>query len=169
MTTSASTGATDASWDRRIGAFWQAADEGRPAEAWADLEPLLAERPKGDPAATFERASLHDMLGEEHDAIPLYERAIAAGLDAERQGFAVIQLASSLRNVGRLEEAAAHLETLAADERLGTAARAFLALTLHDLGCHAEALQLVLTDHAPSVPLYGRALGEYAGLLTPGA
>lgn len=152
-------------WGDRIEAFWSTADDGRPADMWAALEPLLDERPDGDAAASFERASLHDMLGEEHAAIPHYRDAIAAGLDAERQGYAVIQLASTLRTVGHLVEAIALLELLRADARLGLAARAFLALTLHDLGRPSEALRIVLADHSANVPLYGRALGEYAELL----
>jgi tetratricopeptide (TPR) repeat protein len=155
----------DGSWDDRIAAFWSEADDERPAAMWAALEPLLAERPKRDAAAAFERASLHDMLGEEHAAIPHYRAAIAAGLDPERQGYAAIQLASTLRNVGQLDEAVELLEPLRTDDRLGAAARAFLALTLHDLGRRSDALRLVLADHAPNVPLYGRALGEYAALL----
>ena len=95
------------SWEDRIAAFWRDADDKRPEAMWAGLEPLLRERPDGDAAAAFERASLHDMLGEEHSAIPHYRAAIAAGLDAERQGYATIQLASTLRNVGELDEAAA--------------------------------------------------------------
>lgn len=156
----------EGTWDERIAAFWADADDERPDAMRAALEPLLAERDADDAAALFERASLHDMLGEEQQAVPLYRRAIAAGLDAERDGFAVIQLGSTLRNVGRLDEAAELLQTRVDDHELGGAARAFLALTRHDQGRHAEALRLVLTDHAPHVPLYGRALAEYAGLLT---
>jgi tetratricopeptide (TPR) repeat protein len=155
----------DDSWNERVTAFWGEADDERPADAWAALEPLLAERPVGDAAAAFERASLHDMLGEDHAAIPHYRAAMAAGLGPERQGYATIQLASTLRNVGELDEAAALLESMQADDRLGAAARAFLALTLHDAGRRSDALRMVLTDYAPHVPLYGRALGEYAALL----
>jgi len=67
--------------------------------------------------------------------------------------------------VGRLREATQLLEPLLADEKLGAAARGFLALTLHDLGRPSDALRIVLSDHALNVPLYGRALGEYAALL----
>ncbi|MDF9717793.1 tetratricopeptide repeat protein [Nocardioides sp. ChNu-99] len=155
----------DASWDDRVATFWAGADDTHPEAAWAALEPLLAERPEGDAAAAFERASLHDMLGEEHAAVPHYRAALATGLDPERQGYATVQLASTLRNVGRSDEAVALLEPLADDERLGPAARAFLALALHDLGRRSDALRLVLADHAPAVPLYGRALAEYAALL----
>ena len=105
------------------------------------------------------------MLGEEQEAIPLYRAALARGLGSERQGFATIQLASSLRNVGHAADAVALLEPLRTDDRLGAAARAFLALALHDLGRSAEALRIALTDLAPTVPLYGRAIGEYAALL----
>lgn len=86
------------SWDERIATFWDAADDERPGAMWAALDVLLAERPAADPAAAFERASLHDMLGEEQAAIPHYEAAIDGGLDSERQGYATIQLASSLRS-----------------------------------------------------------------------
>lgn len=158
--------APDDSWEERVAAFWSEADDEHPGEAWAALERLLAGRPAGDAASAFERASLHDMLGEEQEAIPLYRGALAGDLDEERRAFAAIQLASSLRNVGRPAEAVALLEPLRDDARLGTAARAFLALALHDLGRSAEALRLVLADLAPSVPLYGRAIGEYAELLT---
>lgn len=157
--------APDAEWNRRIDGFWAEADDTRPDDMWTALNPLLAERPSGDAAALFERASLHDMLGEELEAIPLYRDAIQAGLDDERAGYAAIQLGSSLRNVGDFDEALAELEPLCDDERLGAAARAFIALTLHDLGRHTDALRIVMTDHAPNVPIYGRALGEYAGLL----
>ena len=153
------------SWNARVAAFWREADDERPGEAWAALEPLLVERGEQDAAAAFERASLHDMLGEEQEAIPLYRAALARGLDSERQGFATIQLASSLRNVGHAADAVALLEPLCTDDRLGAAARAFLALALHDLGRSAEALRIALTDLAPTVPLYGRAIGEYAALL----
>lgn len=155
----------DGSWEQRLERFWADANDGQPEVAWTGLELLLAGRPEGDATADFERASLHDMLGQEHQAIPLYRRAMAIGLDAERQGYAAIQLASTLRNVGELDEARTLLEGMQSDERLGAAARAFLALTLHDLGRRSEALRLVLADYAPHVPLYGRALGEYAALL----
>lgn len=167
MTSQGDGGGHADTWDERIAAFWNQADDERPAAMWAALEPLLAERPEGDGAAAFERASLHDMLGEEHAAIPHYRAAIDAGLDPERQGYASVQLASTLRNVGELDEAVALLEPLRSDERLGAAARAFLALTLHDLGRRSDALRLVLADHAANVPLYGRALAEYAALLPP--
>lgn len=165
MTLDANQTTPEETWDDRIAEFWDAADDERPADMWAALEPLLAERPDGDAAASFERASLYDMLGEELAAIPHYRDAMNAGLDLERQGYAAIQLASTLRNVGQLDEAITLLEPLQTHERLGPAARAFLALTLHDLGHRSDALRIVLTDHSHKVPLYGRALGEYAELL----
>ena len=50
-------------------------------------------------------------------------------------------------------------------DELDDAARAFLALALHDLGRHDEALALALTALAPHLPRYQRSLANYAGLL----
>ncbi|MCY7413273.1 MAG: tetratricopeptide repeat protein [Salinibacterium sp.] len=155
----------ESSWEDRVAASWNDADDERPAAMWAALERLLAELPKLDATASFECASLHDMFGEEQSAIPLYQSAFNTGLDPEQHGYAVIQLASTLRNVGRLSQEAQLLEPLLADEKLGAAARAFLALTLHDLGRPKNGLRIVLSNHALNVPRYGRALGEYAALL----
>ncbi len=49
-------------------------------------------------------AGVHDSLGLEVDAVPLYREALSAGLDASHAAQARIQLASTLRNLGRLHE-----------------------------------------------------------------
>ena len=55
--------------------------------------------------AKFELANALDYLGEEAQAIPLYEEAISLGLSEEYEAYARLQLGSSLRNVGRFDEA----------------------------------------------------------------
>lgn len=45
-------------------------------------------------------ANAYDFLGHEDNAIPLYEEAIRIGLNAEYEAYALLQLGSSLRNVG---------------------------------------------------------------------
>lgn len=150
------------SWNDRIDAFWESADDTRPAEMRQRLDALLAERPVGDAAADFERASLHDFLGDARRAIPLYRAALAAGLDPERRAQAVIQLASSLRAIGDAGGAVRLLEDAAPGPSTGDAARAFLALALHDTGRHGQALQTALRALAPTLPRYGRAVAAYA-------
>lgn len=54
--------------------------------------------------AKFELANVLDYLGQEAQAVPLYKEAISLGLSAEYDAYARLQLGSSLRNVGRIEE-----------------------------------------------------------------
>lgn len=149
-------------WQERVDAYWRDADDSRPERMLAEMDALVRERPAGDADALFELASAHDFLGREADAIPLYRAALTAGLGPDRHSQAVIQLASSLRNVGDARAAVELLRTLEADEHTGAAARAFLALALHDLGHHDEALRVALTALAPILPRYARAVEQYA-------
>lgn len=59
--------------------------------------------------ALFERAGAHDSTGEPERAAPLYQQALAANLSGGRRRAAVIQLASTLRNLGRADESVAML------------------------------------------------------------
>jgi tetratricopeptide (TPR) repeat protein len=149
-------------WDDRVAAFWSTADDTRPDAARTELEALLADPGADDAAVLFERASLHDFLGEEEAAIPLYRAALSAGLDARRRPQAVIQLASSLRNTGDAVGALRELDGVAAADELASAAAAFRALALHDAGRHGEALRTALAALAPTLPLYRRAVAAYA-------
>lgn len=149
-------------WDQRIADFWERADDGQPELTIAEMRGLIAERPEDDCEALYEWASVHDFVGRERDAVPLYRRALGAGLSGARRAQAVIQLASSLRNVGDAAAAVALLEDLDPDPLTGDAARAFLALALHDLGRHDDALRVALSTLAPTLALYGRAVAHYA-------
>jgi 8-oxo-dGTP pyrophosphatase MutT (NUDIX family) len=155
-------GTTPAAWEARLAHFWATADDQQGDDARDRLEEILAERDDGDPVALFERASLHDFLGEETAAIPLYRAALDAGLCGERRTQCVIQLASSLRNVGDHSGAMALLGGIRPDDPLGDAARAFLSLALHDDSKPAPALRTALHALAPHLPRYGRAIDAYA-------
>ncbi|RIJ52363.1 hypothetical protein DZG00_05225 [Clavibacter lycopersici] len=148
-------------WDARITAFWASADDERADETVAGMRALVAERPADDPRALYELACAHDFVGREAEAVPLYRAAIAGGLDPEHRPFAVIQLASSLRNVGEAGEAVALLEAMP-DDAHAPGRDAFLALALHDAGRPTEALAVALRRLAPALPEYGRAVLAYA-------
>ncbi|AWG00198.1 tetratricopeptide repeat protein [Clavibacter michiganensis] len=150
-----------ADWDARVATFWAAADDERPDKTVAGMRALAAERPADDPRALYELASAHDLVGREAEAVPLYQAAIAGGLDAAHLPFAVIQLASSLRNVGEAAEAVALLEAMP-DDAHAPGRDAFLALALHDAGRPTEALAVALRRLAPTLPEYGRAVAAYA-------
>jgi len=100
--------------------------------------------------------------------VPLYREALERGLSGERRRRAVIQLASSLRNLGEAYESVALLEAElnAGSDHLDDAVRAFLALALADTGREREAAAHALTALAPHLPRYQRSLANYAQLLT---
>lgn len=140
--------------------FWNTTDGRERAELEADLERLLVgETPA---VAAYERASLHDFSGEEATAIPLYRAALDAGLDGDRRTAAIIQLASSLRNVGEPSAALAVLREVGDDDALADAVRAFEALALFDDDKPAAALRTALRALAPHLPAYRRAVDAYA-------
>jgi len=146
--------------DRELAHFWdELDDDANLAEADARLLAIV----DGLPVARilFERASLRDALGFEADAVPLYEASLNAGLESPDRERAVIQLASSLRNLGRADEGLALLEPLVEDDAVGAQAAAFAALCLIDLGRTAEAARLALEALAPRLPEYGRAVASY--------
>lgn len=145
--------------------FWDRLDADDPAAARAELGRLLDARGLDDARAAFERASLHDALGEEDAAIPLYRQALERGLGAPQRTEAIIQLASSLRNVGDTSSAMALLRTIGDDDPLVSSARAFLALALHDDEKPTAAVRTALQTLAPTLPQYRRAVDAYAGEL----
>ncbi|MDN8548661.1 tetratricopeptide repeat protein [Microbacterium sp. NM3R9] len=142
--------------------FWARADDTAPEGLALDLDRVLASLPADDPVALFERASLSDYLGREAEAIPVYRAALAAGLTEPRRGECLIQLASSLRNIGDPSGAIALLHGYPADHPLAEAARAFEALALFDDQKPAPALRTALRALAPHLPQYGRSVERYA-------
>jgi len=146
---------------------WASIDERTEAEFLALIEKLAAELPPGSSAGIFERAASLDSTGHSDLAVPLYRQALDSGLTGERRRRAVIQLASSLRNIGQPAESVALLsaELDAGSDHLDDAVRAFLALALVDVGREREAASYALVALAPHLPRYQRSLANYARLL----
>ena len=155
-----------ATWDERVASFWSTADDTQPEPTLRAMRVLVAERPADDPDALYEWASAHDFLGLEHDAVPLYRAALDRGLAGPRRPQAIIQLASSLRNIGEPDAAIELLRDLPSDAVTGDAAQAFLALALRDTGRHDEALRTALLALARTLPRYARSVEAYATALT---
>ncbi|MGH3130647.1 MAG: tetratricopeptide repeat protein [Gaiellaceae bacterium] len=110
------------------------------------------------------RATEHDRAGREAEAIPEYEEALRLGLDDASAAGALLGLGSSLRNVGRADEAVAVLEGACDRYPDHAALRAFRALALASAGRCAEGLGDTLLLLADRVDLggYERALLLYA-------
>jgi hypothetical protein len=158
---------TDADWERRTADAWASIDQRSEAEFLALIESLAAELPPESAIGAFERACSSDSTGHPDRAVPLYRKALETGLTGERRRRAVIQLASSLRNLGRPEESVALLtaEMKAGSDHLDDAVRATLALALTDVGREREAVSIAIAALAPHLPRYQRSMANYARLL----
>ena len=100
-------------WEERIAAAWNSASPEGENERIAVIDALAAERPIDDPIALFERASAQDSYGSEFVAEGFYKSALANGLaevDVYRTVCAHVQLASTLRNLERYQEAVSLLD-----------------------------------------------------------
>ena len=130
----------DADWEQRVADAWASLDRHSVVDFRSLIERLVAELPSGSAVGVFERACSLDSTGHSDLAVPLYREALDLGLTGERRRRAVIQLASSLRNVGRSPESVVLLRTemAAGTDRLDDAVRAFLALALVDTGLSAR-------------------------------
>jgi hypothetical protein len=132
-----------AQWEERLAGLWAALDELAETEFLERIDALTAELGDDDAVAVFERGAARDSTGHSDLAVPLYRRALELGLDGERRRRAVIQMASSLRNLGRAEESVALLtaERDAGSDALDDAVAVFL---------------------APHLPRYQRSAANYA-------
>lgn len=153
-------------WQEQVDAVWAHADELGDQGVMDAIDALAAEAP--DPGlAAFERGGSRDSAGLESEAEPLYREALALGLPEDERAQCTIQLASTLRNLGRADESLALLRNAAPYPPYASAFAAFEALTLATLGRPAEGLSLVLKALAPTLPRYQRSVSAYADDLAP--
>lgn len=154
----------DAGWEQRNADLWAAMDDHNEANFLAEVEKLAAELAPDSAIGLFERASAHDSTGQPERAVELYTAALDAGLGAERRRRAVIQLSSSLRNLGRADDAVALLtaEMEAETNALDVAVQAFLALALADVGREREAVGVALMALSDHLPRYSRSVANYS-------
>ena len=161
----------EADWERRLALLWTAIDERSEDEFLAAMQHLVAERAPDDPVGLFEHASAFDSTGHPDLAVGRYRQALDGGLSGQRRRRAVIQLASTLRNLGHADESVALLtaELDAGTDDLDDAVRAFLALALAGVGRERDAVSVALTALAPHLSRYNRSLAAYAEELGSGA
>jgi Tetratrico peptide repeat len=162
-----SVGVAESDWEQRIADAWASIDDHSEPGFLALIENLAAELPAGSAIADFERACAFDSFGHSDLAEPFYRQALAVGLTGERRRRAVIQLSSSLRNLGQATESVKLLtaELTAGSDQLDDAVRAVLALALVDVGREREAVSIAVGALAPHLPRYQRSMANYARLL----
>jgi len=151
-------------WEARVAEVFTAIDSYDEGELVARIDALVSELPPGSAIGLFERGAACDSTGHPDRAVPLYRAALDAGLVGERRRRAVIQLASSLRNLGNPQKALTLLtaEADVTSDDLDGAVATFLALALVDLGREREAVAVALTALSKYLPRYNRSVARYA-------
>lgn len=151
-------------WEHRLAALWVAMDQYSGDSFLAAMNTLVRELPHDSAVGACEQVSAYDSTGNSAAAIPFYLRALNLGLAEDRRRQAVIQLASSLRNVGAAAESVDLLRTeqLRGSDEYDDAVSAFLALALADSGQPNQALSVALIALSGHMTRYRRSLINYA-------
>ena len=165
--------ALDPQWETRVSALWERAPSMSPNELVKAADALADELDPNDGRGLFERACARDTAGIETEAETYYRAALASGeLDSYRSSRASIQLASTLRILGRLKESEELLvveldrqEQAGPQRALHDEARATLALTYVAQGRAVEAAGLALCALAPYLSRYNRSVARNAAEL----
>ncbi len=144
-------------------------EAGEVEEARTVLLELLRMNPD-DPAVAYQCAWVHDRMGLEREAIPLYERAISLGLPGRDLEGAILSLGSSLRAAGAYAKAAEVLQGGVERFPQNRAMQVFLAMALHNLDEHERAIEILLrnlaeTSSDPEIASYIEAISYYASRL----
>lgn len=159
-----SAGHSDSDWQLQVDAIWN--DESLSDEARISaIRTLADELSPSDPRGAFELGGAHDSAGHEAQAAILYEQAIALGLSGKARDELNIQYASTLRNLGRFDEAVTTLGAAPETAEIESEHQAFLALALHSAGRTGEALAVALEALIPHLGRYQRSLTGYAAEL----
>lgn len=159
-------------WTEEEEAFWENRIETKRSqinemeeEAFSDcIEHLVKERGEMDSIAHFELACLKNSFGKSNLAVPLYKQALELGLEGIRRRRAVIQLSSSLRNCGKVEEGILLLEEEFGQpsDDLDDAVSAFYALLISEAGQQDKAVGIALSVLSKHLPRYTVSLAHYA-------
>ncbi|MEY9889037.1 tetratricopeptide (TPR) repeat protein [Catenulispora sp. MAP5-51] len=158
--------------NRRVAALFAAIDDYDEERFIAEVDALAAELPEGDADAIFHRGCARDSWGHSDLAVPMYAEALEiGGLTGENRRRAIIQMSSSLRNIGRVEDALATLlkeKETGGEDHLSDALDCTIALCLSTLGRDREGLSLVLVALAKHLPRYNRSMANYGRVLLEG-
>lgn len=153
-------------WEASITDLWERFDSLDRNDGVVAMRNLADACPATDGRAAFELAGMYDSMGFEAKAGTEYERALGLGLDEARHAQLAVQYGSTLRNLGRLDEAIAVLRAAPTHDSTGSAPRIVLALALHSAGRKDEALRVALEAQIEALPRYQRSMRNYAVALT---
>lgn len=144
-------------------------NEGKAEEAKAALLELY-EHHTEDAELLYQLAWTHDVLGLERAAVPFYEKSIALGLPTEERVGALLGLGSTYRTLGEYENSKVLLEQAIQEYPENKEFPVFLAMTMHNLGEHSQAMELLLkllaeTSSDQGIRSYSKAITYYSDKL----
>ncbi|MBS2773098.1 tetratricopeptide repeat protein [Anoxybacillus rupiensis] len=85
-----------------------------------------------------------DAMGKEEEAIHYYEKALSLGLPAEQRCVALLCLGSSLRNIGKLDDAKHILKTAMDEFPNHIGIHCFYALAQYHAGEHGQSVRTLI-------------------------
>jgi tetratricopeptide (TPR) repeat protein len=155
--------------DPRLQNAIQLRKEQKQEEALKILRGLHQEKP-GDPDIAYQMAWTFDSCGKEKEAAPFYEKALAAGLQVDRDG-AYLGLGSTYRCLGEYQRSLETFDRALKEFPDHRPIKVFRALTLFNLGrgeesCSQLLLQLLDTTGDAGIKSYDGALRFYSDKLT---
>jgi tetratricopeptide (TPR) repeat protein len=121
-----------------------------------------------DGIVAYQTAWVHDLLGLENEAVPYYLKALSSDqLGSEDRLSALTGCGSTLRFLGRCDEAVELLEGALAEFPDDGGLAAFLAMALYNVGRHHDATRMLLrliaaSSTAPNITRYRAAIEYYA-------
>ncbi|WP_310833275.1 tetratricopeptide repeat protein [Paenibacillus pedocola] len=118
----------------------------------------------------YQLAWTHDVLGLEREAVPYYEQCLALGLPQDQRAGALLGLGSTYRTLGEYSRSREVLQQGAREYPERKEFPAFLAMALHNLGSHHEAMEILLkllaeTSADPGIKDYSKAISFYSDKL----
>jgi hypothetical protein len=157
----------DVNWQKQLEDAWSALGDSAPDAFVKRMERVVSDPAVPDERRAFEMACAHDSTGRSDLAIPLYREALDQGLTGYERRRTAIQLASSLRNLGRSDESVEILagESTELGDGLDDAVVVFRSLAMADVGREREALVQALHALADHLPRYTASAHRYADLL----
>ncbi|MEI3605592.1 tetratricopeptide repeat protein [Pseudogracilibacillus sp. SE30717A] len=123
-----------------------------------------------DAFLNFQCAWSHDVLGEEANAVPFYEKAIRLGLSEKELEKAIVGLGSTYRTLGEYEKSRTVLLKGTKLFPNNKAIHVFYSMTLYNLGYYSEAMSIVLncladTTSNSDILSYRKAINFYSNKL----
>lgn len=143
--------------------------EGRLKESNEIFVKLAMENPE-NVEINYYCACSFDVLGEESEAVPYYEKAISLGLIGENMEGALLGLGSTYRTLGQYEKSKATFLKGIELFPNNRALQVFYAMTLYNLNDHSHAMEILLknlgeTSNDSNINSYKKAIEFYSDKL----